>query len=655
MAQTVLSYCNCCGQAVVFAGVEICPNCQYPLDPENEQHFLETSIRDLGRVMRYGGASITVAALVRRYEGRLQFLLHLKAQQADSLSVASPLSANLPTQAAGREQELSVVHPARDLAQPAAPVFAPPNAPARVGGNTRGFSFSSDALINLVATLGGFLVLAGSLSFVLTTSSLWLSFVAVFLLHAVFGGTGVFTRRRFPLLRAVSTLYTLIFVLLVPLVGFSAYRLATNGLVELSTSQLLVLASLYATVMYGLLAVAQRFAPFAYLGMIALLVGDLALAQTLQLAYWWWPCMAMLLALLGLLATSGSSPGNRFFAGERAILRVPLLVLMYTVVWAIVPLAFLIILGSSLLQDNQGQSVQEMRLSLLCLSCLVFLWASLWIWRARRLKGTPLLAYLLLGTFLLLGYVLNLDQTGYVVLLAAVVLLYHALVRAARMRLAPYGFPGLALDQLAIGLSALVMLLVAFAIPFQMLYRAYAGSPAQGTLSFLVGSTFPLSFVPGAGIAFDLLALGLCLLVTVDITLTRAGLSKIPTRAGWCWLLLLSGFLLSSICGLLILLWDVESARGVSGLEPCFDGLRGSGAAVRRFRLGQSTGYPGAVRGWFHSRAEPEPASHGAICPGDWLRYGAAGIIKRASAPCHDSDHGNLALPEPCRLELALV
>src|SRR5258708_40142670 len=87
MAQTRESRCDCCGQVVDLAQFEFCPTCQYPIDPNKEQLFLESSIRNLQRVARYGGSSLRVLDLIRRYEGRLQFL-HV----FHPLSVTTPFS-----------------------------------------------------------------------------------------------------------------------------------------------------------------------------------------------------------------------------------------------------------------------------------------------------------------------------------------------------------------------------------------------------------------------------------------------------------------------------------------------------------------------------------------------------------------------------------
>jgi hypothetical protein len=409
----------------------------------------------------------------------------------------------------------------------------------------RGFSLSSDAIVNILAALGSFLILAGALGFALTTADLRISCGGILLLQVVFGAAGLFAQRRFPQLRAVARLYTLISALLVPLVGLSAYRLVTNGLIAFSPPLLLTLAACYAATVYGLLAVTQRFVPFAYLGVIALLTADLALARTLQLAYWWWPCSAMLLALASLGAVSRPSGSHQIFSEKRAILRMPLIMLMYTVVAAVVLLALF------LLSDSFLAPLPEKRLALFFISCLLLLWCALLTWRTGRSELLTVLAYLLLGTLLLSGYVLTLDRASYILLLAVVALGYHALARVADSRYASRALPALALDQLAAGLSFLV-LLAASALPFQLFIRATGWENL-----LLLASPGVFSFASGAGLPFELLALGLCFLVTLDTSRVRAGQASTPARMAWHWLLLLSGLLLASIYGLLVLLWNV--------------------------------------------------------------------------------------------------
>lgn len=581
MAHIYISRCDCCGLEIGNMQVEVCPRCYYPVQPDKEERFLETALHDLRRVMRYGGSAITVTDLAHRYEGRLQFLLGLKSRTfAPPMNVpvqppAPAITPHIPsfddsTISAGSRSAVTQSGASSFptfsppvAAQPGAPrqsvpfqpAGAQPGIPGPRATRASGFTLSGNAVANILAALGGFLVLAGALSIGLINGP-WLSFVAVFLVHAAFGAAGLITR-RVPLLRAVSHLYIIIFALLIPLVGFSAYRLVAGSLVELSAPALLTLAALYAAVIYILLAVMQRFVPFAYLGAVALLIGDLALARTLNLAYWWWPCMAMLLALVALLALPRVSGGTQPLNQTWAILHVPLQVFMYAVVSAACLLLPFLLAYSQLLDSLAHHPVEELHLALLALACLLFTWFALSTWRTRRLRRVPLLAYLFLVPILLLGYTLNLELAGYILLLAGTALFYHALGRVAGLGLAAYGLSDLVLDQLAIGLSVLVLLLAAFATPFQLAYRAYAGSSVQN-IFLSISNPFTFPSVQGSSLPFGILALGVCLLVTLDITVRRSGFGRAPARAGWCWLLTLCGLLLAAVYGLGVLAWQVH-------------------------------------------------------------------------------------------------
>lgn len=568
MAQMTISRCDCCGQAVDLAQFEFCPICQYPVSPAKEQHFLEISIRDLRRVTRYGGSTIRVLDLLHRYEGRLQFLHALHSLQSSAsvpvseqpLPVLSEmLAAPVPVSPALEQPAVVPLATRADVLPPLlAPVASAPVMPVMPAASMRGFALSGDAMVNVLAAVGGFLVLAGVLGTVFVTSSLWLSFLVVLGIHAAFGAASLITRRSL-LLRAVSPLYTIIFALLVPLLAFSAYRLVENNLIALSVPYLLTLSALYAAVIYAVLAVVQRFVPFAYLGSVALLVGDLAFSQALNLAYWWWPVLAMVLALAALSALPRSS-GPDLFAEQRAILRTPLLVLMYAVISGAALCSPFLLLASSL-QDSMivnRPALAESHLALLVLSCLFVLWYALWLWRTRQTRRTPLLAYLCLATFWLLGYTLRLDLIGYALLSTGVALCYHALVRVARQRFAAYGFPDRTLDGLAIGLAILVLLQTSAAVPFQLVYNTFTDPLAQGRGATFVARFLRFSFTPGVSQTLELVTLGVCLLVTLDIALARAGFSKTPTRTDWCWLLLLSGLLLSAFYGQEVLLWQVS-------------------------------------------------------------------------------------------------
>lgn len=571
MAQIKRVRCDCCGQEVDLAQTELCPVCQYPVNPEKERHFLETSIRDLQRVARYGGASLRVLDLVRRYEVRLQFLSVLRSSSEQlttglpvesTATTISPEAQHLPQ--AGQEVSvpLLVQHPALarvkttpgSVAQ-AAPIVSPPAMPIQPAKSMRGFSLSGDAMVNVLAAVGGFMVLAGVLGTVFVMTNLWLAFLLVLSVHAAFGGASLLTRRS-SLLRAVTPLYTIIFSLLVPLVAFSAYRLVEHDLVSLSVPFLLALAALYAAVIYGVLAVVQRFVLFAYLGVVALLVGDLALAQAFHLEFWWWPAVAMLLALLSLIALPRHS-GQGWLSERRAILRTPLLVLMYTVM-ASTGFAVCALLQLSISMDALTQPpllVSEAHVALFVASCLLVIWFTLWLWLTRQAKYTPLLAYLCLAPFLLLGYTLNLSLSGYVLLETGVALAYHVLVRVASGSFTAV-FPTRTLDGLASGLIVLALLQTSVLLPFNLIYSAFAQVPGYGSNISLANLLPGIRFTPESSDTLNLIALGIGLLVTLDISLARAGLSKIPQKASWCWLLVLSGVQLSALYGREVLLWQ---------------------------------------------------------------------------------------------------
>lgn len=574
--------CDCCGFTVVSTTpTQVCPRCQYPIQPEQEQRFLEAALHDLKRVMQFGGASLSVRELVRRYERRLQILRAQEARGATQYVPPPPPQTKVvqpPSQVVRSSERIVLTPPPSVITAPsvATPPVAPDEAP---DSPIRSFAVSSDAVINILAALGGFFVLVGSLSFVLTTTNLRLSFLAVFVLHAIFGGAGQLTRRRLPLLRAVSSLYTMIFALLVPLVGFSAYRLVTNGLVELSPSALLMLAALYASAIYIVLAITQRFVPFAYLGMVALLVADLALALSLHVAYWWWPCIMLLLALPALWLYPGSAGEPEPLAGAWIILRLPFTILMYTVI-SIAWSCLFILLNLILPLDSIYHVSEDVHVALFSLSALLWIWTALWIWRMRYLKLTPVLAYLLVGVLVLLGYALNFDRIGYVLLLTSLAFGYRFLTRTIGVWLARYHLLDLTLDQLTVGLSALIVVLVAFATPFQLLSLEYPASPIPQLFSVFIGISPHKPFILNSDFVWTQLVLCVCLLLTLDISVMRAGLARIPAHLGWCWGLLLSGLLFMALYAQEVLLWHLAPLWAWLALSLV---LLTSAVLVRRF------------------------------------------------------------------------
>jgi hypothetical protein len=69
--------CDCCGLPITPGSGEDCPRCNYPINRTKEEHFLESSLRDLQRVAVHGGANVTVSGLIARYKTRLNYLRSL--------------------------------------------------------------------------------------------------------------------------------------------------------------------------------------------------------------------------------------------------------------------------------------------------------------------------------------------------------------------------------------------------------------------------------------------------------------------------------------------------------------------------------------------------------------------------------------------------
>src|SRR5579883_3160464 len=298
------THCDCCGLPLSPQMGEDCPRCGYPIAVFKEEQFLISSLRDLRRVADHGGANMTVRQFIVRYPSRLNFL-----QQVQLATTLPPVKMQEPAQ--------PVAPVVRPSISPVTPIGRPPVQPAATRPSpvrevpTRVFSlkaFFADQTINIVVSLAAFLILIGTLGYVATNSNLsnlFLSFVVMFIAHAVFGLIGTLAywfRSRLSSLRIIAAVYTTIFALLVPLVGFSGYRLVAGHLVELSPAALVAIAAMYAAIVYGALAVYQKFAPFGYLSVVAQAVATLAVASAFNLNYWWWPSVLMFPAFLALLA-----------------------------------------------------------------------------------------------------------------------------------------------------------------------------------------------------------------------------------------------------------------------------------------------------------------------------------------------------------------
>src|SRR5205807_9155936 len=305
---------------------EVCPGCNYPVSPAKEEAFLKAELDALRQAAVYGGANTKVSDLILRYQSRLQ-ALHMRAIKPVP-ALPAVQTANHHEEAVSTGLKIPPAETPNARVQERKPAAVP--AQGATGTPHRVFSWKSffaDQAINIVASLGAFLILVGALGFTATTPNLLLAFEIVFIVHAVFGITG-FTTYRFALFRIVATIYTIIFALLVPLVGFSGYRLIANNYIELSVPVLVAISATYAAIVYTLLAIYQRFRLFAYLGMAALAVADLALADALNLRLWWWPSMLMILTFLTLLSTRRPSGKNWPFTGNLAVLREPVRIFM---------------------------------------------------------------------------------------------------------------------------------------------------------------------------------------------------------------------------------------------------------------------------------------------------------------------------------------
>ncbi len=565
MKQTLISHCDCCGMSVDPQTTENCPRCNYPVNPDKEEHFLESAINDLQRVAKYGGGNMKVDDLIRRYQFRLDAVRHLKTLIAPAVTPvpagaeapAKPIVAKWPIP--GVLEEAKITPPAflPPALQGKEPVVAA-HPPARPQPPRRVFSwrsFFADQAINIVASVGAFLLLIGSLSFTMTTPNLFVSFLVVFAVHAVFGITG-FVTYRFQTFRIVATIYTIIFALLIPLVGFSAYRLLSGNHIEFSIPVLIAIAATYAAIMYALMAIYQRFIPFAYLSMVALLVADLAVADAINLAWWWWPSMAMLLAILSTISLKRPDGNAWPFTAHLAVLREPMRYVMYAIVAAsILGLAYAVTYSLGL--DFSGTPLREARFSILSMSALLLLWATLSLWLAKWTRAVLVLAYIALGAVLALCYAFEFEPIGYGLAFTCAALIYHGLNRAAGRRLLPFGILSLGLDHIALALVLAVPLISSPLLPLQLYAAAYVPSLDSASL---------LHFQTSWRTVAELIAVGLGLVVTLSVMFYRAGLGKIPSKAGWCWLLLPVGFLLNWEYGIVVLASGIEPVWAFLGL-----------------------------------------------------------------------------------------
>ncbi|GCE16853.1 hypothetical protein [Dictyobacter kobayashii] len=575
------SRCDCCGLPIPGSEDE-CPRCGYPVELSKEKQYLRGTIRNLARVATHGGAAITVTDLLSRYQRRLDYLVGVEAQaNAQAQNVSRP-TAVLPQFVAASVRPLEPKRPAVPV--PSSPAV-PTNQPltpvvSAVPQQTFSFhAFFADQSINIVASLGAFLILVGSLSFIASTSDALLALLVLLGVHIFFGATGAITF-RFSSMRTVSIIYTAIFALQIPLVGFSFYRLVSRA--QLSPSTLIAISAAYATLAYSSLAIYQRFKPFGYLGAVALAVTDLAIASALSLSLWWWPSAFLLLAfpmLYFVTRPTGPKVGNE----RLEILRQPGLALMYTAIIGPLCLGGLLYLIELLVTQHWHNTTDiEMRLSLTIFVLFLLAWVCLFIWRSLRYSLSRLVPYLFLAFVFCLLYTFQAATPVYMLVMTLVAILYWAGARNIAQRSWPIKFVSIQLDILIVALVVLTAFISDPNLIIEALKQAYIPH-VSFISSFIVDSWLPLKLL--------LLAIGCAVLF--GVVLNHVGWRRVPGHAvaRWCWLLLLAGLVFHLVL-INILLWTQGSLGW--GLSAFAIGCAVAAAFVRR-QTSEAWSYPLAI------------------------------------------------------------
>ncbi len=582
MTQAYLSStCDCCGLTIRPESGEDCPRCNYPISYNKEERFLEFSLRDLQRVSDYGGANLTVSGLIGRYSKRLNYLRQLKFGGVSSsfaaIQPAMPLEQRPPVPPVRQSEIAPVPSPIlwqMPVGRPSTSVSgmntgvpsaeeAPQQSPRRV------FSFSwksfmVDQAITIIGLLGAFLILMGALSSVVTIGgNPMLSFLIVFSVHAFFGIAGV-VAYRFANFRMIARIYSGIYVLLVPLVGFTGYTLLLGSQIPLSVPTVIAIAATYAAIVYVMLAIYQGFPIFGYLGSMALIIADLAVAADLRLNYWWWPGMLMLLAFLALTSITRSpvTGRERYFPGAFEVLLAPVRVFMYTIIGVCLLSSIVVtVLTFSLSSTNtfSDATLGEIRFSILSMTVLLSLWMGAWLWLAKRTRELPVLAWMFLACVLACCYAFNFSQGGYTLALTGVALLYHMLNRFAGRLLQPFGRLGLYMDQIALLLVCLVPFISSFLLTQQLFYTA---------LNIPLEIASPLYVHADWDAIVELIVVGIGCVIIVSMSLLRANQHGMleGTHTSWRWLLLPGGFLLNWEFSTLVLALNFDAVWYFTGL-----------------------------------------------------------------------------------------
>jgi len=413
----------------------------------------------------------------------------------------------------------------------------PPAQPASSSTPHRLFSFRSflaEQTITIVSSLGAFFILIGALGFIATTTNLFLAFLVTFLVHALFAVTGT-VFNRLASFRLVARIYLAIFALLVPLVGFSAYRLVSGHLLHISSPTLVAVAATYAALVYALLAVTQQFRPFSYMAATAFFTANLALAYAFHLDIWWWPCLLMPLAFTSLISLPTLAP--HFFTGNNKILREAVQELLVACLIALVVGIFATF--------SYSQVSGEVRMPLSVMLLLLFTWTSAFLLLTRAFNWLPVLAYELLASVLAFAYAFSLGSTGYVLTFTGLAITYHSVTlimhRNTTLDIVFKQF-SLHLDSIALILCSLIPFIVAPYLPLNLLFQAYRSGLSYAPFSM----TMPFML--------ELISLALGTLLTISVSINRVHSKTQIIQREWRWLLLLSGLLFTSLCGIEALL-----------------------------------------------------------------------------------------------------
>lgn len=530
--------CNCCGTPY-NKSQETCVNCSYPVDVKKEETFLRSSIKDLQRVVSYSNTGFTVLELLNRYQKRLSYLSVFEHQNYTQTQKNTSILAPAPSQDVN-SVSLSTPVIMLNSDMPAAVNQPPvPVIPERV------FSFHSffaDQSINIVASLGAFLILVSSLSFIATEPNTVLAFLILLGVHVFFGLTGAFTF-RFPSVRLVSVIYTAIFALQVPLLGFAFYELVNTKSVQISLPALIASVAIYAMIAYGALAIYQRFKPFGYFAAVSLAVADLATSWAFQLDIGWWFCAFFLPAFPLLLCVL--RPGQTVRRESTwDILRGPAQLLMYACAYgscSFAVFAFLTLLRLDGLVLNFG-----MRFSFALLSLLLLIWTCLFIRRVRYYSLVQCVPYLFFIALCLWLYVFMAQTVGYIIAFTLLGISYWVLTR----RISAFSWSVRPVIKQLEFIVVVLALLIAFLsdplIIFQMLSRSYGET-------FFIEAQFSFS----RWLPLDLVAVLIGSALVFGVSINHFGWRKVPgiNQRTWYWLVLLGGLLLNFAYNI-VLLWS---------------------------------------------------------------------------------------------------